>query len=391
MNWDPVDQTVLANEQVIDGRGWRSGAVVERRKIPQWFLRITDYAEELLDELDHIDWPEPVKIMQRNWIGRSEGTDIDFEIESTEEYGDQPPLRIFTTRPDTVYGATFMAVATEHPLAAKVAERRPDRRRVHRGVPSAAAVRRPSSRRWRSAACRSECARFNPFNGERLDVWVANFVLMGYGTGAVMSVPGHDERDHEFALRFGLPIRQVIAPADDTEVDIRTTAWTDKENAVVVNSGEYSGLGFRECFDRMADWLEETGRGVRRGQLPAPRLGGCRASATGAARSPSCTATPAAWCRCPTTSFRCCSRKTSTSRAAARRSPASPSSWRPRVRGAGRAHAGTPTPSTPSWNRRGTSRASPAPTPIPPSSTSAPTTGCRSTSTSGASSTPSCT
>ena len=131
VNWDPVDRTVLANEQVIDGRGWRSGAVVERRKIPQWFLRITDYCEELLDELDHIDWPEPVKTMQRNWIGRSEGTDIDFEIEAPDEYGDQAPLRIFTTRPDTVYGTTFMAVAAEHPLAVtgRGATRR--RRRVH--------------------------------------------------------------------------------------------------------------------------------------------------------------------------------------------------------------------------------------------------------------------
>ena len=263
VNWDPVDQTVLANEQVIDGRGWRSGAVVERRKIPQWFLRITDYCEELLDELDNIDWPEPVKTMQRNWIGRSEGTDIDFGIEATEEYGEQPPLRIFTTRPDTVYGTTFMAVAAEHPLAATIAQRRPDVaafiEECRRGGTSAAELETMDKRGMPLGV-----HAINPFNGERLPVWVANFVLMGYGTGAVMSVPGHDERDHEFALQFGLPIRQVIAPADDTEVDIQTTAWTDKENAVVVNSGEYSGLGFRECFDRMADWLEATGRGAHR-------------------------------------------------------------------------------------------------------------------------------
>ena len=293
VNWDPVDQTVLANEQVIDGRGWRSGAVVERRKIPQWFLRITDYCEELLDELDNIDWPEPVKTMQRNWIGRSEGTEIDFEIEDPETEGHgidslgagvpgagdsepdrletprpvsggaHPPLRIFTTRPDTVYGATFMAVATEHPLAAMVAERRADVAAFievcRRGGTSAAELETMEKRGMPLGL-----HAINPFNGERLPVWVANFVLMGYGTGAVMSVPGHDERDHEFALRFGLPIHQVIAPADDTEVDIRTTAWTDKENAVVVNSGEYSGLGFRECFDRMAHWLEQTGHGARR-------------------------------------------------------------------------------------------------------------------------------
>ena len=298
VNWDPVDRTVLANEQVIDGRGWRSGAVVERRKIPQWFLRITDFAEELLGELDNIDWPESVKTMQRNWIGRSEGTEIDFEVEDPEADGQgidgpdadipeadisgagdseaagpeaarpeadgaYPPLRIFTTRPDTVYGATFMAVAPEHPLAARVAERRADVaafiEECRRGGATAAELETVDKRGMRLGVIA-----VNPFNGERLPVWVANFVLMGYGTGAVMSVPGHDERDHEFALRYGLPIRQVIAPADDTEVDIQTTAWTDKENAVVVNSGEYSGLGFRECFERMAEWLEKTGRGARR-------------------------------------------------------------------------------------------------------------------------------
>ena len=268
VNWDPVDGTVLANEQVIDGRGWRSGALVERRKIPQWFLRITDFAEELLTELDHIDWPEPVKTMQRNWIGRSEGTDIDFGIEDPaaqgrDAAGDLPPLRVFTTRPDTVYGATFMAVAAEHPLAAEVAERREDVaafiEECRRGGTTAAELETMDKRGMPLGL-----DAVNPFNGERIPVWVANFVLMGYGTGAIMAVPGHDERDHEFAHRYGLPIRQVIAPADGAEVDVRAEAWTDKENVVVVNSGEYSGLGFRECFDRMAHWLEETGRGARR-------------------------------------------------------------------------------------------------------------------------------
>ena len=268
VNWDPVDQTVLANEQVIDGRGWRSGAVVERRKIPHWFLRITDYADELLAELDNIDWPEPVKTMQRNWIGRSEGAEIDFEVKDPEfegsaTGGDWPALRIFTTRPDTVYGATFMAVAAEHPLAARVAERREDVaafiEEIRRGATAEVEIETMEKRGMPLGV-----HAINPFSGERLPVWVANFVLMGYGTGAVMSVPGHDERDHELALRYGLPIRQVIAPADDTEVDIRKTAWTDKENAVVVNSGEYSGLGFGECFERMVHWLEETGRGARR-------------------------------------------------------------------------------------------------------------------------------
>ena len=264
VNWDPVDRTVLANEQVIDGRGWRSGAVVERRKIPQWFLRITDFAEELLTELDHIDWPEPVKTMQRNWIGRSEGTEIDFEVEDPEGEGRaHAPLRVFTTRPDTIYGATFMAVAAEHPLAASVAARRDDVAafidECRRGGTSAADIETLDKRGMPLGL-----VAVNPFNGERLPVWVANFVLLEYGTGAIMAVPGHDERDHEFALRYGLPIRQVIAPADGTEVDVQAAAWTDKENVVVVDSGAYSGLGFRECFDRMADWLEETGRGARR-------------------------------------------------------------------------------------------------------------------------------
>ena len=286
VNWDPVDRTVLANEQVIDGRGWRSGALVERRKIPQWFLRITDYAEELLDELDNIDWPESVKTMQRNWIGRSEGTEIDFEVEDPGAEtpgpggdpepagpdaprpgagggGVHPPLRVFTTRPDTVFGVTFMAVAPGHPLAAAVAERREDVaafiEACRRGGTSAAEIETMEKRGMPLGV-----NAVNPFSGERLPVWVANFVLMSYGTGAVMAVPGHDERDHEFARRYGLPIRQVIAPADDTEVDIQAAAWTDKENAVVVDSGEYTGLGFRECFERMADWLEATGRGARR-------------------------------------------------------------------------------------------------------------------------------
>ena len=175
VNWDPVDRTVLANEQVIDGRGWRSGAVVERRKIPQWFLRITDFAEELLTELDHIDWPEPVKTMQRNWIGRSEGTEIDFEIEDPEAEGrdaggSQPPLRIFTTRPDTVCGATFMAVAAEHPLAAKVAARREDVaafvEECRRGGTTAAEIETMDKRGMPLGV-----DAVNPFNGERLPVW----------------------------------------------------------------------------------------------------------------------------------------------------------------------------------------------------------------------------
>ena len=261
VNWDPVDETVLANEQVIDGRGWRSGALVERRRIPQWFLRITDYADELLDELDNIDWPDAVKTMQRNWIGRSVGTEIDFEI---ADEPDLDPLRVFTTRPDTIYGTTFMAVAADHPLATKVAKS--DSKvaafieECRHGGTSEAEIETVDKR-----GCDLGLRAINPFNDERIPIWVANFVLMGYGTGAIMAVPAHDERDHEFARRYGLPIRQVISPPkeSDESVDIQSAAWSGKEG-IVIDSGEYSGLGFDECFEAMAKWLEENNRGVRR-------------------------------------------------------------------------------------------------------------------------------
>ncbi|KAA3621570.1 MAG: leucine--tRNA ligase [Proteobacteria bacterium] len=259
VNWDPVEQTVLANEQVIDGRGWRSGALVERRKIPHWFLRITEYAEELLGALDELDgWPESVKTMQRNWIGRSVGLEVDFPLADGGE-----PLRIFTTRPDTIFGATFMAVSADHPLAEQAAAADPA---------VAAFVEECRQGAFREADIETMEKKglplgidaLNPYNGERIPVWVANFVLMGYGTGAIMAVPAHDERDHAFATRFGLPIRQVIAPAAGTEVDVVKEAWTSKEAAVTVNSGEYSGLPFLDAFEKIADHAEREGFGARR-------------------------------------------------------------------------------------------------------------------------------
>ena len=258
VNWDPVDQTVLANEQVIDGRGWRSGAPVERRKIPHWFLRITDYADELLEELDRMQgWPDAVTTMQRNWIGRSEGVEIDFDL---PDGGD--PLRVFTTRPDTIFGATFMAVAAEHPVALAAAERDPD---IDRFVKACRAGN--TSEAEIEAAEKLGMAlgidAINPATMEPIPIWVANFVLMSYGTGAIMAVPGHDERDHEFAGKYHLPIVQVIAPADGTELDIQAGAWTSKENMVTVNSGEFSGLDFEASFDAIADHFESTGKGRR--------------------------------------------------------------------------------------------------------------------------------
>ena len=259
VNWDPVDQTVLANEQVIDGCGWRSGAPVERREIPQWFLRITAYADELLDELDHMDeWPEAVKTMQRNWIGRSQGLQIRFAL--SDSSGD---LEVFTTRPDTLLGATYMAVAPEHPLAVAAAAR----------DPAVAALLESCKRQSTSEAIMETMEKRglalgitvdHPLTGVPLPVWVANFVLMGYGTGAVMSVPAHDPRDYEFAQRHGLPIRQVVRPADGSVVDITRAAYTDA--GVLVNSGVYDGLDFAQAFDAIATALEGLGRAERRTQ-----------------------------------------------------------------------------------------------------------------------------
>jgi leucyl-tRNA synthetase len=210
VNWDPVDQTVLANEQVVDGRGWRSGALVEKRSIPQWFLKITDYAQELLDGLDTLEgWPDAVKTMQRNWIGRSEGLQVSFQVEALAE-----PLSVFTTRPDTLMGATYLAVAAEHPLAKWAGAGNPA---VHgfieecrRGGTSEADIETGEKK-----GIDTGLFAIHPISGDKLPVWVANFVLMGYGTGAVMAVPGHDERDFEFATRYGLPIRQVVQAGDE--------------------------------------------------------------------------------------------------------------------------------------------------------------------------------
>ena len=261
VNWDPVDQTVLANEQVIDGRGWRSGALVERREIPQWFLKITDYADELLECLDKLPgWPEQVRAMQANWIGRSEGLELDFVLAGGPVAG-YDALTVYTTRPDTLHGVTYMAVAAEHPLAVHAAEGRPELgeflaecRRAHtteaaletmekRGMPLGVSV-------------------IHPLTGQEVPVWVANFVLMGYGTGAVMAVPGHDKRDWEFATKYQLPIRQVIAPADGGDVDLSQGAYV--EYGVLVNSGELDGKSSAEAFEALADKLAAEGRGRRR-------------------------------------------------------------------------------------------------------------------------------
>ena len=257
VNWDPEDQTVLANEQVIDGRGWRTGALVEKREIPMYYLRITDYAEDLLAALDDLpSWPERVKLMQANWIGRSEGLELAFDVE-----GGLEPLRVYTTRPDTLYGVTYMAVAAGHPLAQRAAQHSADLREFiaecQRSAVTEAAIE-TMEKRGKPLGVNA----IHPLTGERIPVWVANFVLMGYGTGAVMAVPAHDQRDWEFARRYGLRIHQVIEPTDGRLVDLDAGPYL--EHGRLINSGQFDGLDFDEAFDAIAKSFEATGRGQRR-------------------------------------------------------------------------------------------------------------------------------
>ena len=256
VNWDPVDKTVLANEQVIDGRGWRSDALVERREIPQWFMKITAYADEMLDELDRMPgWPESVKTMQRNWIGRSEGLELSFDVKGEDE-----PLTVFTTRPDTLFGVTYMAVAAEHPLAVKAAAGNPEIAAFIEACKKTDAAEATLETMEKKGMPLGISA-IHPMSGEEVPLWVANFVLMSYGTGAVMAVPGHDARDWEFAKKHGLPIVQVVAPADGSEIDINESEYL--EHGVLVNSGDYNGMDFDTAFDAIADFFESQERGKR--------------------------------------------------------------------------------------------------------------------------------
>lgn len=257
VNWDPVDQTVLANEQVIDGRGWRSDALVERRELAQWFVKITDYAEELLNNLDKLTgWPEKVKTMQRNWIGRSEGVEIKFPT------GDGSDLTVYTTRPDTLMGVTYLAVAPQHPLAASAAETNPELAAFIEEC-NRTKVAEADMAKMEKQGMATGVSVSHPLTGDSVPVWVANFVLMEYGSGAVMSVPGHDQRDWEFARKYGLPIRQVIKPVEDSETscDLDSAAFT--ERGLLVNSGEFDGLNFEQAFNAIAEALGSKDLGER--------------------------------------------------------------------------------------------------------------------------------
>ncbi|MEX1200990.1 MAG: leucine--tRNA ligase [Methylophaga sp.] len=258
VNWCPVDNTVLANEQVVDGCCWRCDTKVERREIPQWFMKITDYADQLLADLDQLDgWPEQVKTMQANWIGRSEGLQIDFAVaDSTEK------LSVYTTRPDTLMGVSYLALAAEHPLALAAAENNAELKTFIESCQqtgtSEAALETAEKR-----GIATGLSAIHPVTGEPVPIWVANFVLMGYGTGAVMSVPAHDQRDYEFAVKYALPIQQVIKPVEDgSDHDFSKVAFTEK--GVLVNSGEFDGLDFQAAFDAIANKLAAENKAERK-------------------------------------------------------------------------------------------------------------------------------
>ncbi|WP_107330930.1 leucine--tRNA ligase [Metapseudomonas otitidis] len=270
VNWDPVDQTVLANEQVIDGRGWRSGALIEKREIPMYYFKITAYAEELLSSLDDLPgWPEQVKTMQRNWIGKSRGMEVSFPYDAAS-IGQDGALKVFTTRPDTLMGATYVAVAAEHPLAAIALTKLP--------ADQAAELQAFIDECKRGGVAEADIATQekkglatplfveHPLTGEKLPVWVANYVLMNYGEGAVMAVPAHDERDFAFAAKYNLPVKPVVRTSAGDETP---APWQDAygEHGQLINSGAFDGLDFQGAFDAIEVALQKKGLGQSRTQF----------------------------------------------------------------------------------------------------------------------------
>ena len=256
VNWCPNDVTVLANEQVHDGCCWRCDTPVEQKEIPQWFIKITDYAEQLLGGLDQLpQWPDMVKTMQRNWIGRSEGVEITFDVADTAE-----KVAVYTTRPDTFYGVSYLGIAAAHPLAELAAEKNPQLAEFIREAKNAKVAEADLATMEKKGMATGLFA-IHPLTGEKLPIWVANFVLMHYGTGAVMAVPAHDQRDFEFAQKYNLPIKQVIAPLADEEIDLTKQAFV--EHGKLVNSAEFDGLDFDAAFNGIADKLEKLGVGKR--------------------------------------------------------------------------------------------------------------------------------
>jgi leucyl-tRNA synthetase len=271
VNWDPIDQTVLANEQVIDGRGWRSGALVEKREIPGYYFKITDYAEELLTDLEGLGWPERVKVMQQNWIGKSFGVRFAFAHDIKDDAGQliqEGKLFVFTTRADTIMGVTFAAVAAEHPLATQAAKTNPKLAAFIEKCKQGSVIESDLATQAKEGMPLGMTIK-HPLTNEDIPLWVGNYVLMSYGDGAVMGVPGHDERDFAFALQYQLPIKDVIARKDETVGQpFDTTRWqewyADKEKTVVINSGKYDGLSVKDAVDAVAQDLQALGVGEKK-------------------------------------------------------------------------------------------------------------------------------
>ena len=248
VNWDPVDKTVLANEQVIDGKGWRSGAQVELKEIDQWFIKITNYAEELLESLESLDWPENVKLMQKNWIGKSFGAEIIYQLEESDK-----KLKTFSTRPDTIFGVSFLALSPNHPLSIEIAKNNAevmDFLNLCKESKAAEADMATAEKLGIDTGIRV----IHPITEERLPVWIGNFVLLEYGTGVVMGVPGHDSRDYEFATKYNLDIKQVIQLEDETELPIL-------EKGRLVNSDDFNGMSSEEASSKIIKHLTKVVRG----------------------------------------------------------------------------------------------------------------------------------
>ncbi|AOE50789.1 leucine--tRNA ligase [Kangiella sediminilitoris] len=259
VNWCPNDQTVLANEQVVDGACWRCDTPVEQKEIPQWFIKITEYADELLADLDKLDgWPDMVKTMQRNWIGRSEGVEVEFGFGDESDHSDN--LRVYTTRPDTLYGVTYLAVAAGHPIATMASKDNPELAEFVSECKNSKVSEAEMATMEKKGMATGLYAK-HPLTGKDVPIWVANFVLMDYGTGAVMAVPAHDQRDWEFATKYGIEKAPVIQPADGSELDISEAAYTEK--GVTFNSDEFDGMEFEQAFHAISAKLEAEGKGEK--------------------------------------------------------------------------------------------------------------------------------
>ena len=260
VNWDPVDQTVLANEQVIDGKGWRSGAVIEKKEIPQYFMKITEYADELLRDLDGLEgWPEQVKTMQRNWIGKSYGCEIEFSIKDHADH-----VKIYTTRPDTLFGVTYLAIAAEHPLASLIKKNNPTIEAFINECSRGSAAEADLATAEK-IGIDSGLRAIHPITQKEVPIWIANYVLISYGSGAVMAVPAHDERDFHFAKKYNLNIEQVIEPIDAKTMNLEEGAYTDYGR--LINSGEFNGLEFQEAFDAIVNKLTSLHKGKKTTQF----------------------------------------------------------------------------------------------------------------------------